>query len=57
METENNINAITKSPNMGIDSVDVIVARMLDGYKQDIKVNYTAAAGNVGVGTCLAAGA
>ena len=40
MILQNNINAITKSSNMGIDSVDVIVARMLDGYKQDIKVNY-----------------
>ena len=40
MTLQNNINAITKSPNIGIDSVDVIVARMLDGYKQDIKVNY-----------------
>ena len=40
MILQNNINAITKSPNMGIDSVDVIVARMLAGYKQDIKVNY-----------------
>lgn len=40
MILQNNINAITKSPNMGIDSVDVIVARMLDGYKQNIKVNY-----------------
>ena len=40
MILQNNINAITESPNMGIDSVDVIVARMLDAYKQDIKVNY-----------------
>lgn len=32
MILQNNINAITKSPNMGIDSVDVIVARMLDRY-------------------------
>lgn len=40
MILQNNINAITKSPNMGIDSVDVIVAHMLDGYKQDVKVNY-----------------
>ena len=40
MILQNNINAIAKSPNMGIDSVDVIVARMLDSYKQDIKVNY-----------------
>ena len=40
MILQNNINAIAKSPNMGIDSVDVIVGRMLNGYKQDIKVNY-----------------
>ena len=40
MILQNNINAIAKSPNMGIDSVDVIVARMLDAYKQNIKVNY-----------------
>ena len=40
MILQNNINAIAKSPNMGIDSVDIIVARMLNGYKQDIKVNY-----------------
>lgn len=40
MILQNNINTIAKSPNMGIDSVDVIVARMLDAYKQDIKVNY-----------------
>ncbi len=40
MILQNNINAIAKSPNMGIDSVDVIVARILDAYKQDIKVNY-----------------
>ena len=40
MILQSNINGIMKSPNIGIDSVDVIVARMLDGYKQDIKVNY-----------------
>ena len=40
MILQSNINGIMKSPNIGIDSVDVIVARMLDAYKQDIKVNY-----------------
>ena len=40
MILQSNINGIMKSPNISIDSVDVIVARMLDAYKQDIKVNY-----------------
>ena len=40
MILQSNIHGIMKSPNIGIDSVDVIVARMLDAYKQDIKVNY-----------------
>ena len=40
MILQSNINCIIKSPNIGIDSVDVLVARMLDAYKQDIKVNY-----------------
>ena len=40
MILQSNINGIMKSPNIGIDSVDVIVARMLDAYKLDIKVNY-----------------
>ena len=37
---ESNINGIIKSPNIGIDSMDVIVARMLAAYKQDVKTNY-----------------
>ena len=40
MILQSNINGIMKSPNIGIDSVDVIVARMLDAYKQDLKVTY-----------------
>ena len=40
MNLQSNINAIVKSPNIGMDSVDVIVARMLEAYKKDIKVNY-----------------
>ena len=35
-----NINGIVKNPNIGVDSVDAIVARMLNEYKQDIKTNY-----------------
>ena len=37
---QSNINGIVKNPNIGVDSVDVIVTRMLNEYKQDIKTNY-----------------
>lgn len=37
---QSNINGIIKSPNIGVDSMDVIVARMLAAYKQDVKTNY-----------------
>jgi peroxiredoxin len=40
MLLQSNINGIIKNPNIGVDSVDVIVARMLNEYKQDIKTNY-----------------
>ena len=40
MTLQSNINGIVKNPNIGVDSVDVIVARMLEAYKQDIKTNY-----------------
>ena len=40
MTLQGNINAIVKSPNIGVDSVDIIVNRMLEAYKQDIKTNY-----------------
>lgn len=40
MLLQSNINGIVKNPNIGVDSVDVIVARMLNEYKQDIKTNY-----------------
>lgn len=39
MLLQSNINGIVKNPNIGVDSVDVIVARMLNDYKQDIKRN------------------
>ena len=40
MLLQSNINGIVKNPNIGVDSLDVIVARMLNDYKQDIKGNY-----------------
>ena len=40
MTLQSNINGIIKSPNIGVDSMDVIVARMLAAYKQDVKTNY-----------------
>lgn len=40
MLLQSNINSIVKNPNIGVDSVDVIVTRMLNEYKQDIKTNY-----------------
>ena len=40
MLLQSNINCIVKNPNIGVDSVDVIVTRMLNEYKQDIKTNY-----------------
>ena len=40
MTLQSNINGIIKSPNIGVDSMDVIVARMLAAYKQDVKPNY-----------------
>ena len=40
MTLQSNINGIIKSPNIGVDSMDVIVARMLAAYKQDAKTNY-----------------
>ena len=40
MLLQSNINGIVKNPNIGVDSVDAIVTRMLNEYKQDIKTNY-----------------
>ena len=40
MLLQSNINGIVKNPNICVDSVDVIVTRMLNEYKQDIKTNY-----------------
>ena len=40
MNLQNNINGIVKNPNIGVDSANVIVAQMLEAYKQDIKTQY-----------------
>ncbi len=40
MTLQGNINAIVKSPNIGVDSVNVIIYRMLEAYKQNIKTHY-----------------
>ncbi len=40
MTLQGDINAIVKSPNIGVDSVNVIIYRMLEAYKQDIKTHY-----------------
>ncbi len=40
MTLQGDINAIVKSPNIGVDSVNVIIYRMLEAYKQNIKTHY-----------------
>ena len=40
MNLQNVINNIVKNPNLGIDSVNLVVARVINEYKQDIKNNY-----------------
>ena len=40
MALQNTINNITKNPNLGVDSANIIINRVINDYKQDIKVNY-----------------
>lgn len=40
MNLQTVINNIVKNPNMGVDSTNVAIARILYNYKQDIKINY-----------------
>ena len=40
MTLQSNINGLVKDPNIGNDSIESIVGRMLQAYKQDIKTNY-----------------
>ncbi len=40
MNLQANINEIVKSPNLGVDSMNLVIARIVAAYKQDIKSNY-----------------
>ena len=40
MNLQAQINSVTKNPNVGVDSAQIIINRLMNGYKQDIKVNY-----------------
>lgn len=40
MNLQGTINEIAKNPNLGVDSMNLVVARIIDAYKQDIKINY-----------------
>lgn len=40
MNLQATINSITKNPNMGVDSMNVAIAQVINRYKQDIKTRY-----------------
>ena len=40
MSLQANLNEIVKSPNLGVDSMNLVIARIVAAYKQDIKSNY-----------------
>ena len=40
MNLQAQINSVTKNPNIGVDSAQIIINRLMNSYKQDIKVNY-----------------
>ena len=40
MALQNTINSIAKNPNLGVDSANIVINRVINDYKQDIKVNY-----------------
>ena len=40
MNLQATINAIVKNNNMGVDSTNIAIAKVIDAYKQDIKNNY-----------------
>jgi peroxiredoxin len=40
MNLQATINNITKNPNMGVDSMNVAIAQVINSYKQDIKTRY-----------------
>ena len=40
MNLQATINSITKNPNIGVDSMNVAIAQVINSYKQDIKTQY-----------------
>ena len=40
MNLQNTLNEIVKNPNVGVDSMNLVIARVIDNYKQDIKTHY-----------------
>lgn len=40
MNLQNTLNNIVKNPSLGVDSMNLVIARVVDAYKQDIKSNY-----------------
>lgn len=40
MSLQATINSITKNPNIGVDSMNIAIGRVIESYKQDIKTNY-----------------
>ena len=40
MSLQATINSITKNPNIGVDSMNIAIGRVIENYKQDIKTNY-----------------
>ena len=40
MNLQSTINNITKNPNIGVDSMNIAISRVIENYKRDIKTNY-----------------
>ena len=40
MNLQGTINEIAKNPNLGVDSANIVLSRVVEAYKQDIKTNY-----------------
>ena len=40
MSLQNTINSIVKNPNLGVDSMNIAIAQIVEAYKQDIKTHY-----------------
>ena len=40
MNLQSTLNNIVKNPNLGVDSANIVINRVIEAYKQDIKTNY-----------------